>query len=335
MIDPCLHEMLRFIPADDRDTWLKVGMSLHSTYGDEALPLWNEWSAQSSKYSESSNLAAWRSFKKGGIGLGTLVHIARIHGYEGRTPTTRPPDFNTSSRQIATAQASRPFPLARELWAKAFPTDRHPYLLRKQLPVPRRVRTIAAEQIAAATRQIIRDRQGNRATGDILLVPITHLDSDDIYGLEMITHDGNKVSLKGQRLPHAAAWRSSPSMERHASDFVVAEGLATALAMSCALLEIGRKSPAFATSGMSRLPRVVHHLIEKHPRATVIVGVDLDKKTRYPALPSGHDLRHSRIVLAYPPSDIQGKDWADLWIEDRQRCLRQLDAFLSRSRGLA
>lgn len=81
-------ELLGYIkPRDGYDGWLKVGMALHSV--DTALlDSWVEWSEGSSNFNESECHQKWRSFKKSGITIGSLVHLARLDGW---TPPRRAP----------------------------------------------------------------------------------------------------------------------------------------------------------------------------------------------------------------------------------------------------
>lgn len=79
-----LSEALAVIPSDDRDTWLKVGMALHSL-GDLnwAFDEWDRWSARSAKYDRVDQIRVWRSFKaKGldGITYRTIFGIAKQLG---------------------------------------------------------------------------------------------------------------------------------------------------------------------------------------------------------------------------------------------------------------
>ena len=64
--------------ADDYDEWVKVGMALHSVGDDALLADWCQWSAASGKFKAGECEAKWASFKSdsGGVGLGTLYHLA-------------------------------------------------------------------------------------------------------------------------------------------------------------------------------------------------------------------------------------------------------------------
>ena len=72
---------LDFIPADDRDDWVKVGMALKAAFGESGRHAWDAWSATSEKYDAHDQENKWRSFNGTGIGLGTLFELAKQHGY--------------------------------------------------------------------------------------------------------------------------------------------------------------------------------------------------------------------------------------------------------------
>jgi predicted P-loop ATPase len=71
--------------ADDYDTWVKVGMALHSAGDDSLLQDWIRWSAISGKFEPGICQAKWKSFNasSGGVSLGTLAHLA---GHEKSRP---------------------------------------------------------------------------------------------------------------------------------------------------------------------------------------------------------------------------------------------------------
>lgn len=91
-------ELLRYIPnpGADRETWLAMGMALHSTGTDWAFALWDTWSQQyPEKYDAGDQAKTWQSFTVEGpagkdpITFGTLVHLARGNGYQRPRPTRR------------------------------------------------------------------------------------------------------------------------------------------------------------------------------------------------------------------------------------------------------
>lgn len=65
------------------DDWLQIGMALHSALGAEGFGLWDAWSARSDKYPGQNVLGShWKSFKAGGVQIGTLFHLAKQAGWK-------------------------------------------------------------------------------------------------------------------------------------------------------------------------------------------------------------------------------------------------------------
>jgi hypothetical protein len=86
-LEPALErarKALCFIPSDDRETWLTVGMALSGSFGDSGRGLWDAWSRQSSKYTDAGQAKAWRSFKGSSSAVGTIFWLRRR--YRGGAP---------------------------------------------------------------------------------------------------------------------------------------------------------------------------------------------------------------------------------------------------------
>jgi hypothetical protein len=75
---------LAVLSADmDRATWLRVLFGLKSTGWACAEGLAREWSKKSDKYDDADFGVAWNSYRTdGGIGFGTLVHLAKEAGWK-------------------------------------------------------------------------------------------------------------------------------------------------------------------------------------------------------------------------------------------------------------
>lgn len=84
--------------ADDYDTWVRVGMALHSVGDDSLLQDWIDWSASSGKFEPGVCEAKWRTFQAGGggVSLGTLAHMA---GHEKSRPS--PAERPSATKPIA------------------------------------------------------------------------------------------------------------------------------------------------------------------------------------------------------------------------------------------
>jgi hypothetical protein len=82
---PKVLEALKFIGSDCcYGTWIKVGQALHDAFGDQGFTLWDDWSNSGAKYKGQADIYThWRSFHQGGgVGIGTLFHIAKESGYQ-------------------------------------------------------------------------------------------------------------------------------------------------------------------------------------------------------------------------------------------------------------
>ena len=88
--DQRIRDALDHINADDRDAWCQIGMALKDYYGDSGRPLWDSWSRRSGKFNERDQDKTWRSFRRNGIGIGTLFHHAKQAGWTGLKELYRP-----------------------------------------------------------------------------------------------------------------------------------------------------------------------------------------------------------------------------------------------------
>ena len=80
---------LTFIPADNRDIWIRCGMAVKAELGEAGFDTWNEWSATSDKYRAREAVATWKSFRTAGeIRIATLFHIAQQYGYRSKQSRT-------------------------------------------------------------------------------------------------------------------------------------------------------------------------------------------------------------------------------------------------------
>lgn len=91
-----IRSALAAIPAVGYDRWVTVGMALHSLDWDRpdgtsiGFELFDAWSASAPElYSLDGTEKKWASFGRngrGGVGLGTLYHLAEQHGWNGLLP---------------------------------------------------------------------------------------------------------------------------------------------------------------------------------------------------------------------------------------------------------
>ena len=141
---------LSFIPSDDRDTWLHVGMAIKSELGDNGFTLWNEWSKSASNYREKDAIQVWKSIKSPGkITIRTVFGLAKDNGWrrtgERRILTLAEIEHQAKIRaenELAyvneqaeiQARQAKAADRARQIWGNAQPCfGSHPYLVKKRI----------------------------------------------------------------------------------------------------------------------------------------------------------------------------------------------------------
>ncbi len=85
---PQIIAMLEQINPDvGYEDWIRIGMGIHhETYGSETgYEIWYTWSSQGTKFKAKEMRSKWKSFSGGGVTFGTLISLAKAHGY---VPTT-------------------------------------------------------------------------------------------------------------------------------------------------------------------------------------------------------------------------------------------------------
>lgn len=95
-------DALAFVPADfafSYETWIQVGMALHSV-DSSMLSIWDDWSQKCpEKYKPGECEAKWRGFKVGNITGRSILHWAKLGGW---TPTEHArTDIGTAERLVS------------------------------------------------------------------------------------------------------------------------------------------------------------------------------------------------------------------------------------------
>lgn len=191
---------LHFIPPDlPREDWVKAGMGAKAAGLD--FDAFNDWSAGAGNYDERAARDAWRSFKPGPIGAGTLFRMAREHGWRDDAPRQRPTDAEVATRraeqarraeQQAADDAARHAAAAERatvLWDAAAPADNtHAYLQDKGVP---------AYGLRVGSWPCIDPETGEVFTSpDCLLIPVLDRQKK-LHSLQAIEPCGRKWLLAG------------------------------------------------------------------------------------------------------------------------------------------
>ena len=63
-----IREALHFVPASDRETWVRMGMAIKSELGDAGFDLWEAWSQQDESFDAKAARDVWKSIRGNGGG---------------------------------------------------------------------------------------------------------------------------------------------------------------------------------------------------------------------------------------------------------------------------
>src|SRR5450830_1806913 len=94
-----IQAALSFIPPNERDLWLKIGMGIKQEFGEAGFDVFDSWSRSAENYNQDAAKSSWKSFKTGGkIGIGTVLYenkqqrrVWRLrHGIAPAIPANQP-----------------------------------------------------------------------------------------------------------------------------------------------------------------------------------------------------------------------------------------------------
>ena len=78
-----VEKALAAVPNSNYDVWVRMGMALKTEFGDAGYTIWADWSQAGYKeFSAGHCKAKWRSFKHGGVTIGSLFYEARTAGFD-------------------------------------------------------------------------------------------------------------------------------------------------------------------------------------------------------------------------------------------------------------
>jgi putative DNA primase/helicase len=198
-----VDRLLSFIPADERETWISVGMALKYEFGDAAFTLFDAWSRCSEKYDPRAVGNVWKSFKGAGKTLGTVRWLAKQYGpitnVINGSRTCRVGTQGTEQKhklptggfvQDAADGLKRRVANAKKLFLAASNDDAH--VMAHSYAISKGLESAGgAGRGKASGSQIGRD-------ADCLIVPIRNIETNKVQGIECINAEGVKQTL-GQK----------------------------------------------------------------------------------------------------------------------------------------
>lgn len=257
-------------PNLTRDEWARVAMAIKSEFPDQAgCDLFTDWSSTADGFDLKATKSTWRSVKAGGgVGIGTLLRLAKESGFVMPTAGTAPskPDpaaaahiareraaaqqLEKAQQQAAHAHAAHD---AENLWGSGSDTGESAYLSRKGV-----------------------QPHGVRFGADgWLLVPLRDAGST-LWNVQRIAptkpkNGTDKLFIKGGRKSGLWHWCGDPS---GAGVLLIAEGYATAASLHEA---VGR--PVAVAFDAGNLVHVAKALHGQYPDALLAVCGDDDIQT--------------------------------------------------------
>lgn len=320
-----IRAALSYIPAEDRDLWVRMGMAVKAELGEDGLALWDEWSQTAGNYNAADAKATWRSFKRGGITIASLIHEAKQHGFNAAgldrvndaLEIARYRKERAEALAKVKAEADAKQAAAKERasalleQAQGDPTT-HPYVLRKKsLPFGSHARRGAWPQ---------------RGWTDALLIPIFQHDAE-VWSIEAIPTEEDRASLPpGQKTDTLSGGRKSGGIfpigrVSEAARVLIGEGVAT---MAACAASTGL--PAVAALSAGNLKAAAETVLRLSPSAELIFVADNDPKPngRNPgveaALSAG---RAFNAAVAIPDIGRQCDFW-DVWSEQGPEAVKRM-----------
>ena len=305
-----IRAALRCIPPDlPRDEWARVAMALKSELPDESgFALFDKWSRGADNYKARAARDTWRSLKPGGgVTIGTLMHLARQHGFKGDAVQTPAP---SPAERAAQAKSRREARVREDA---------------ERVTRQRDAQTEAAAQWQAASdsgSSAYLDRKGIQphgvrfAPGGVLLVPLRDV-AGELWSLQRILPERlaggstDKLLTKGGRKSGLMHWCGSPDS---AAVLLIAEGFATA-----ASLHQATGHPACMAIDAGNLVHVARAVRGRFAQARIVVCGDDDRDTanrtgRNPGREKATEAAQSVRGLAVFPEGLPtgGSDFNDL-----------------------
>lgn len=262
---------LAHIPANlARSDWARVAMAIKSEYPDNTgLDLFADWSATAEGHDAKATNSTWRSVRAGGgVGIGTLLHLAKEHGFTMPKDNQAPgkPDPEAQARRGRERAANRRAEAARiaadharaaeeaaAMWAVGSDAAHSPYLVRKGIGA-----------------------HGVRVAADgCVMVPLRDA-AGKLWNLQRIApskpaEGTDKLFLKGGRKSALWHWCGDPA---GAEVLLVAEGYATA-----ASVHEATRRPVAVAFDAGNLAHVARALRKLDSAALLVLCGDDDVET--------------------------------------------------------
>ncbi|MFC5401092.1 DUF927 domain-containing protein, partial [Undibacterium jejuense] len=261
-----IQAALSFIPPNERDLWLKIGMGIKQEFGDTGFDVFDSWSRRAENYNQDAAKSSWKSFKAGGkIGIGTVLYEAKQRGFNIKESLPAAPVSAEQAALLAQERADRlaadqaeierkqaaAASMAAKAWDSASNTGQSTYLQKKG---------IASHGLRFAPHR----------TGDVLLIPLYDA-SGQLCNIQRVFANGDKRFYTGGRV---SACFHGIGDAGAVECILIAEGYATA----AALYEATGYAVmvAFSASNIGHVAAIIR---ERYPDKHILICADDDSET--------------------------------------------------------
>jgi putative DNA primase/helicase len=290
-----INEALYCIPSDiSRDEWVKVAQALKSN--GETFETFDTWSSSAANYKSSDCMAVWKSISShGGIGIGTLFHIAKQYGFKPSKIDQGIVEIaKTKSRQIylqgAKDKAMRQQQVAIQaeaILAESRNAVCHPYLIKKRISAP---------AIWVTPK-------------NYFVVPVLDL-AANIRSLQFISPNGEKQFLKGGAIKGNFYQLSSGT----SNEIVICEGYATGVTLCTHYAPHASIVVAFNAGNLLAVAEVFR---SAYPDAEITIAGDCDVSGNGQRLATlAAEAVRGKVSIPYFIDNETGTDFNDRWCLD-------------------
>ena len=262
-----IQSALAFIPANNRELWLRMGMAVKSARGEDGFSIWDDWSRNAENYSDRDAKAVWQSIKPTGkVTVGTLIYEAQERGWKRSEPANRPnsAEIERQRRESADRAAKASAELAQRnakarhdaqgIWEESESLKTHDYATAKGI-------TAYGAKLYKGTLGI----SGKPVDGSIV-TPLVD-PTETIHGMQFITPTGDKLFLPGSaKSGHYFAIGKSEKR------IVICEGYATA----CSIHEATGDAVVVAFDAGNLSP-VTAAIRATYPNLDLVIAADNDE----------------------------------------------------------
>jgi putative DNA primase/helicase len=305
-----LSGMLAFLPAHEREIWVQVGMGIKAEFGEAGFDAWDAWSAQAENYDAKAAKSTWRSCKVGSVTFGTVVHLAKQHGWTAKRADLTPAERRAKAKADKERRAARLAELEadeqrlaalREAVSKACqdifthecrPVGQSPYLGKKRVRAyeigffqhtvllvidDRALKAwyLLGERVQEFFRRLPKPRPDHisfqRWSRGTVAIPLRDIDGK-LWSLQVINNCGKKLFPKYGRKSGCFHLIGNPS---ESNVLAVAEGYATAASIYAAT-----KHPVAVAFDAGNLATVVPALRARYPDKRLLICADNDATTK-------------------------------------------------------